>query len=129
VVLRSGGFLDTVVDGLTGTFFDAPVVDHVARAITMATKQARDEDELQAHAELFSEASFKRRIRHVIAEEVALACPAMQLHLTRFLWLPTTNPRSFVRTTARACNRHERRQLLRDSPYKTPICRPELVPA
>jgi hypothetical protein len=41
-----------VVDGLTGTFFDAPVVDHVARAITMATKQARDEDELQAHAEL-----------------------------------------------------------------------------
>jgi glycosyltransferase involved in cell wall biosynthesis len=72
VVLRSGGFLDTVVDGLTGTFFDAPVVDHVARAMKMAAKQTWDEDELQAHAEKFSEASFKRRIRQVIAEEVAL---------------------------------------------------------
>jgi hypothetical protein len=73
VVLRSGGFLDTVVDGLTGTFFDAPVVDHVAGAITIATKQAWDEDELRAHAEKFSEDSFTRRIRRVIAEEVALA--------------------------------------------------------
>jgi glycosyltransferase involved in cell wall biosynthesis len=73
VVLRSGGFLDTVVDGLTGTFFDAPVIDHVARAMKMATKQTWDEDELQAHAEKFSEASFKRRIRQVIAEEVGRA--------------------------------------------------------
>jgi glycosyltransferase involved in cell wall biosynthesis len=72
VVLRSGGFLDTVVDGLTGTFFDAAVVDHVARAMKIAAKQTWDEDELQAHAEKFSEASFKRRIREIIAEEVAL---------------------------------------------------------
>jgi glycosyltransferase involved in cell wall biosynthesis len=73
VVLRSGGFLDTVVDGLTGIFFDAAVVDHVARAMKMATKQTWDEGELQAHAEKFSETSFKLRIRQVIAEEAALA--------------------------------------------------------
>jgi glycosyltransferase involved in cell wall biosynthesis len=73
VVLRSGGFLDTVVDGLTGTFFDTPAVEHVARAMKTAAKQAWDEGELQAHAEKFSEASFKRRIRQVVAEEVALA--------------------------------------------------------
>lgn len=73
VVLRSGGFLDTVVDGLTGTFFEAPDVDHVAQAMKAATKQIWDEDELQAHAEKFSRASFKQRIRQVIAEEVALA--------------------------------------------------------
>jgi len=72
VVLRSGGFLDTVVDGQTGAFFDAPAVEHVARAMKMATKQTWDEGELQAHAEKFSEASFKRRIRQVVAEEVAL---------------------------------------------------------
>jgi glycosyltransferase involved in cell wall biosynthesis len=71
VVLRSGGFLDTVVDGLTGIFFDAPVVDHVAQAMKMAAEQTWDEDELRAHAEKFSEDSFKRRIRQVIAEEVA----------------------------------------------------------
>jgi glycosyltransferase involved in cell wall biosynthesis len=71
VVLRSGGFLDTVVDGLTGIFFDAPVVDQIARAMETASKQTWDEDELQAHAEKFSEASFKRRIREVVAEEVA----------------------------------------------------------
>ena len=71
VVLRSGGFLDTVVDGLTGTFFDEPVVDHVAQAMKIAAEQTWDEDELRAHAEKFSKNSFKRRIRQVIAEEVA----------------------------------------------------------
>ena len=72
VVLRSGGFLDTVVDGLTGAFFDTPAVEHVAWAMKTAATQTWDEGELQAHAEKFSDASFKRRIRQVIAEEVAL---------------------------------------------------------
>jgi glycosyltransferase involved in cell wall biosynthesis len=72
VVLRSGGFLDTVVEGRTGTFFDTLAVDQVAQAMKMTAKQTWDEGELQAHAEKFSEASFKRRIRQVVAEEVAL---------------------------------------------------------
>jgi glycosyltransferase involved in cell wall biosynthesis len=71
VVLRSGGFLDTVVEGETGTFFDTPVVDNVAQAMKIAGYQTWDVGELQAHAEKFSAASFRRRIRQVI-EEVAL---------------------------------------------------------
>lgn len=71
VVLGSGGFLDTVVDGQTGTFFESPIVDDVARAMEMTTNQRWDEGELQAHAEKYSAPSFQRRIRQVIAEEVA----------------------------------------------------------
>jgi glycosyltransferase involved in cell wall biosynthesis len=72
VVLRSGGFLDTVVEAQTGTFFDAPVADDVARALDTTTNQSWDEDHLKAHAENFSAASFKRRMRQIVAEEVAL---------------------------------------------------------
>jgi glycosyltransferase involved in cell wall biosynthesis len=73
VVLRSGGFLDTVMDGQTGTFFETPAVDQIARAMTVALNETWDEQKLRAHAEKFSEAAFQRRIEQVITEEVALA--------------------------------------------------------
>jgi glycosyltransferase involved in cell wall biosynthesis len=72
VVLRSGGFLDTVVEGRTGVFFDSPVLDDVASAMTEALSRTWQPCELQAHAEKFSAASFQRRIRQVVAEEAAL---------------------------------------------------------
>ncbi len=71
VVLRSGGFLDTVVEGRTGFFFDAPIVGDVERAINSTTNHAWDQAELRAHAERFSAVSFQRRVRQVVAEEVA----------------------------------------------------------
>src|ERR1019366_3054845 len=43
VVLRAGGFLDTVVEGETGIFFDTTVIDDVARAMDRATKHSWDE--------------------------------------------------------------------------------------
>jgi glycosyltransferase involved in cell wall biosynthesis len=72
VVLRAGGFLDTVVEGRTGIFFDAPIIDDVARAMDEATNHIWVESELRAHAEKFSKDSFQRRIRQVVAEEAAL---------------------------------------------------------
>ena len=68
-VLRSGGFLDTVIGGETGTFFDRPEVDDVALAMKTVTERTWNEGELRNHANKFSEASFKRRIRQVMAEE------------------------------------------------------------
>jgi glycosyltransferase involved in cell wall biosynthesis len=71
VVLRAGGFLDTVVDGRTGIFFDSPVLDDVASAMTAALTRTWNPFELRAHAEKFSAASFQHRIRQVVAEEAA----------------------------------------------------------
>jgi glycosyltransferase involved in cell wall biosynthesis len=72
VVLRSGGFLDTVVEGKTGVFFDAPTIEEIARAMDEASKHIWNQNELQAHAETFSANSFRKRIRDVVTAEVAL---------------------------------------------------------
>ncbi len=73
VVLRAGGFLDTVAEGRTGIFFDTPAPEDIAIAMKAATEQSWDQLSLQVHAERFSAASFQRRIRQVVAEEAARA--------------------------------------------------------
>ena len=54
VVLRSGGFLDTVVEGRTGIFFDSPDPEKVAFAMSTAIRRTWDSSDLRAHAEKFS---------------------------------------------------------------------------
>ncbi len=71
VVLRAGGFLDTVVEDRTGIFFDAPAPEDVAIAMKAATEQTWDRLTLQRHSKQFSATSFQRRIRQVVAEEAA----------------------------------------------------------
>jgi glycosyltransferase involved in cell wall biosynthesis len=75
VVLRAGGFLDTVVEGTTGIFFDSPVPAKVACAMNMVMRRGWDAHELQTHADRFSARSFQRRIRQVVAEEAAFNLP------------------------------------------------------
>ena len=72
VVLRAGGFLDTVVEGRTGIFFDSPDPDKVACAMSTALRRTWDSSYLRAHAEKFSVRSFQHRIRQVVAEEITL---------------------------------------------------------
>ena len=75
IVLRAGGFLDTVVEGTTGIFFDSPDPDKVAFAMSMAIRRTWDADAIRAHAEKFSTRSFQHRIRQVVAEEAAFNLP------------------------------------------------------
>ena len=72
VVLRAGGFLDTVVEGRTGIFFDSPDPEKVAFAMSTAIRRTWDSSDLRAHAERFSVRSFQHRIRQVVAEETSL---------------------------------------------------------
>jgi len=72
VVLRSGGFLDTVVEGRTGLFFDTPLAANAASAMDLLNNSTWDECDIRAHAETFSAASFQWKIRKVIDEEFAL---------------------------------------------------------
>jgi len=100
VVLRAGGFLDTVVEGRTGLFFDSPDPHPVAFAMNMAIRRAWDTGELHAHAEKFSVRSFQHRIRQVVAEEATLnlpRIPARPAPSSR----PDSNMKTFLPTSSR----------------------------
>ncbi len=69
VALRGGGFLETVLEGETGLFFDAPTADRIAAALTISDHHEWDADRLLARAEQFGEARFIDRIRSIALEE------------------------------------------------------------
>ncbi len=60
--LRCGGFLDTVVDGVTGVFFDEARPAHIADALRRVAGTTWDPRLMEAHAAQYSEDSFKRRL-------------------------------------------------------------------
>ncbi|WP_435736864.1 glycosyltransferase [Cellulosimicrobium sp. PMB13] len=67
VVLRDGGYLDTVVDGVTGVFFDAPEVAAVAAGVEDAASRAWDDDAVRQHVAGFGRERFVERLRDVVA--------------------------------------------------------------
>ena len=66
VALRGGGFLDTVIEGGTGLFFDRPNPKDIAATLANADTHAWDGETLRARAEHFSEARFIDRIRAIV---------------------------------------------------------------
>jgi glycosyltransferase involved in cell wall biosynthesis len=71
VVLRWGGFLDTVVEGVTGVFFDRPDPSEILSAIDRLRHEDWSEQTLQSHAAGFSERRFVERIRQIVDAEAA----------------------------------------------------------
>jgi len=71
--LRAGGYLDTVVEGTTGVFFNEPEPRLIAAAVrelgTLRTKPAS----LQAHAARFAETNFATRLRAIVAETAGMS--------------------------------------------------------
>lgn len=57
-VLRGGGFLDTVIEGTTGVFFDTPDPQSIAVGVGHLLAKAWDKTSLVAHASNFSEEGF-----------------------------------------------------------------------
>lgn len=68
VALRWGGFVDTVREGQTGIFFDAPDAAAIATAIRSARLSRWDVETVRRHAEQFAEARFIERIRAIVAD-------------------------------------------------------------
>jgi glycosyltransferase involved in cell wall biosynthesis len=66
VVLRWGGFLDTVEEGETGLFFDSPTPAAVVDAIQRLRRHRWDADVIRTHAAGFSEERFIDRIRAIV---------------------------------------------------------------
>jgi glycosyltransferase involved in cell wall biosynthesis len=67
VVLRWGGFTDTVVDGLTGVFFESPEPAAIAEAVRAALRENWRIETLQQHAAAFSERRFVDRLRAIVS--------------------------------------------------------------
>ena len=65
-VLRWGGFLDTVVEAETGTFFDAPAPAQVRSAVRRLQAFGLDSNAIRAHAARYSEDRFIRRLRELV---------------------------------------------------------------
>lgn len=62
VVLRAGGFLDTMVEGETAVFFDEPTPPAISHAVRQCVAQDWDVGVLRRHAMTFSQATFLDRI-------------------------------------------------------------------
>jgi glycosyltransferase involved in cell wall biosynthesis len=63
IALRSGGYLDTVVEGRTGLFFDQPVPEAIAAALQEAEAASWDATAIVAHASTFSQRAFIDALR------------------------------------------------------------------
>ena len=68
-VLRWGGFVDTVLEGETGVFFEAPKPRAVADAVQGLRSHRWDASRIRAQADRFSEARFVERIRAIVGVE------------------------------------------------------------
>jgi len=72
--LRFGGFLDTVVEGETGVFFDEPEPAAVRDAVQAMLARAWEPRVLVEHAERFSEEAFSDGLRAAIGEPRGAGC-------------------------------------------------------
>jgi glycosyltransferase involved in cell wall biosynthesis len=72
IVLRKGGFLDTVRDGETGVFFNDLSPAAMTAAVERALSTGWQVEVIRAHADTFSYDRFRHRIRAVAEEELRL---------------------------------------------------------
>ena len=66
VALRAGGFLDTVIEGRTGLFFDAPSAPAIAAAVLSMLASPWSSAVLVDHADSYAELDFILRLRSVV---------------------------------------------------------------
>ena len=66
VALRAGGYLDTIVEGLNGTFVPEASVDAVAAGIERLLATRWDRVAMHEHVEKFSEREFARRVESLL---------------------------------------------------------------
>lgn len=65
-VLRWGGFLDTVVEGVTGVFFNQASSVAIVQAVRSLRGQEWDSAAIAGHARTFSEDAFASRLREIV---------------------------------------------------------------
>ncbi|KQU45073.1 glycosyl transferase family 1 [Rhodococcus sp. Leaf278] len=67
-VLRWGGFLDTVEDGVSGVYFDQPQPDSIRDAVTELERISWEPLKIKAHVEQFNEERFAAELHAAVSE-------------------------------------------------------------
>lgn len=73
IAYRGGGALETVIDGVTGAFFDRPEPESLAALLREFDASHYDAAVLRAHAEQFAPERFIERLQSIIAAALARA--------------------------------------------------------
>jgi glycosyltransferase involved in cell wall biosynthesis len=71
VALRYGGFLETVIEGETGVFFDQPTGPAIARAVGQLQRMHYAPELLAKRAEEYSHTRFEERLHAAVASAAA----------------------------------------------------------
>jgi glycosyltransferase involved in cell wall biosynthesis len=84
IAYRAGGAIETIVDGVTGVFFDRQEASDLARAIQRFERQEWSAAVLRRHAEGFGIDIFQSRFRQFLAlvgapSQRTLCCPSLHL--------------------------------------------------
>lgn len=66
IALRAGGYLDTVVEGVTGLFIDVPTPESIKNTVIEFSRHDWDESKIRNHAEQFSEHLFIDALRGAV---------------------------------------------------------------
>lgn len=69
IAYRKGGATETVIEGVTGIFFDKQTADELALAVSKFNGNQFEPNKIRAHAEKFRIERFKREMREFIEEE------------------------------------------------------------
>ena len=85
VAYRAGGATETIVDGLTGVFFEAQTTDSLTEAMLRLEAMPWNPRAIRAHAMRFDTAVFQRRIRAAIEAEQERRAGAVSADLATVL--------------------------------------------
>ncbi len=66
ITLRSGGVVESIVEGKTGLFFDEPTVESLIKTIKKFEKSKIKSEDCIKQAKKFSKERFKREIKQFI---------------------------------------------------------------
>jgi glycosyltransferase involved in cell wall biosynthesis len=70
LALRDGGALETIIEGKTGEFFDAPIIELLADGVRRITEKNYDYKFIRKHAEQFSTSVFINNIEKYINKTI-----------------------------------------------------------
>jgi glycosyltransferase involved in cell wall biosynthesis len=73
IAFRAGGALETIVEGVTGVFFDEPSPEALARVMQTFDSRSYDAATLRAHAQKFSPENFILQLRAIVEQTRAAA--------------------------------------------------------
>lgn len=70
IAYRGGGYLESVIEGKTGIFFDEPTVESLTSALKKFSKMKKDwVHDCQKQAQKFSKERFKRELRLFVMDK------------------------------------------------------------